>query len=278
VAELRREGAHVDVTVTRVDQPRVGDAFGELMRAALAEETGIGPRPTIGSRQPRPVIELVERDDGFLQGAPAARYLSAPHDWPPFDHRAVDLARGRVLDIGVGAGRIALELQRRGLAVTGLDTSPGCVAVARTRGVREVVCSTVDNHVGSYDTFLLLGNNVGLLESRQRAPGFLAALAALAAPGARIVGQGTDPYGGTDEAHLAYHERNRRRGRMGGQLMVRVRYRDVATEWFDYLLCSPSELETLVAGTGWRIEAIDDADAPLYLAILVRAAAAPARR
>src|SRR6266508_4852153 len=112
------------VTMAGVVQPRIGDAFGDIMRAALAEETGVGPRPTIGSRHPRPVIELVERDDGFLQGAPAARYLAAPADWLDFDRRAVDLARGRVLDIGVGAGRVALELQRRGLAVTGLDISP----------------------------------------------------------------------------------------------------------------------------------------------------------
>ncbi len=253
-----------------VGQPRIGDAFGEVMRAALAEETGVGPRPTIGSRHPRPVIELVERDDGFLQGAPAARYLAAPADWLDFDRRAVDLARGRVLDIGVGAGRVALELQRRGLAVTGLDISPGCVEVARARGVRDLVCSTVDDHTGRYDTFLLLGNNLGLLENRQRAPAFLAALAALAAPGARIVGQGTDPYRSSDEVHLAYHEGNHRRGRLGGQLTVRIRYRNIATGWFDYLLCSPDELATLLTGTAWRIETIDDADAPQYLAVLVK--------
>jgi SAM-dependent methyltransferase len=261
-----------EATATEVVQPRIGDAFGDIMRAALAEETGIGPRPTIGSRIPRPVIELVERDDGLLQGAPAARYLSALADWPDFDRRAVDLARGRVLDIGVGAGRIALELQRRGTAVTGLDVSAGCVEVARRRGVRDVVLSTVDEHHGRYDTMLLLGNNLGLLEGPHRARGFLAALAAMAAPGARIVAQGTNPYGGTDAVHLAYHERNRRRGRLGGQLTVRVRYRDVATDWFEYLLCSPDELAVLVrgSGTGWRIETIDDADAPLYLAVLAR--------
>jgi hypothetical protein len=96
----------------------------------------------------------------------------------------------------------------------------------------------------------------------------LAALAALARPGARIVAQGTDPYGTTDPVHVAYHQYNRSRGRLGGQLRVRLRYRLLATEWFDYLVCSVDELEGLVAGTPWRLASIDDADRPYYLAVL----------
>jgi hypothetical protein len=119
-----------------------------------------------------------------------------------------------------------------------------------------------------YDTFLLLGNNVGLLESRERAPVFLHALAELARPGARIVAQGTDPYGTTDPVHLAYHERNRARGRLGGQLRLRLRYRLLATDWFDYLVCSAAELESLLAGTPWRLKSIDDRDRPYYLAVM----------
>jgi hypothetical protein len=156
--------------------------------------------------------------------------------------------------------------------VTGLDVSAGAVEVARARGVRSLVHGTVAAHDRgpAYDTFLLLGNNLGLLGSPAAAPAFLAALAALAAPGARIVGQGTDPYATVDPVHHRYHERNRQRGWLPGQLRVRVRYRDLATDWFDYLLCTPAELDGLVAGTGWRVEAVDDADAPRYLAVLVR--------
>jgi SAM-dependent methyltransferase len=254
--------------------PRIGDAFGELLRAALAEATGRGVRPTIIARYPAPVIELVERDDGFLSAMPAARYLAPPADWFDLDHRALALVRGRVLDVGTGAGRAALALQERGVPVTGLDVSAGAVAVALARGVREVVHATVGGHAaaggGPYDTFLLLGNNLGLLGGPAAAPAFLGALAALAAPDARIVAQGTDPYATADEVHLRYHERNRRLGRLPGQLRVRVRHRDLATDWFDYLLCPPAELAGLLTGTGWRIEAVDDADPPRYLAVLVR--------
>jgi SAM-dependent methyltransferase len=254
-----------------VHGPRLGDAFGEMIRDALAVETGIGPRPTAAGREPRPVIEIIERDDGLINGVPAAQYLAGPRDWRPHEHRAVDRATGRTLDVGVGGGRIALVLQKRGVPVTGLDISPGALEVCRQRGVRDLVHATVDAHATGdrrYDTFLLLGNNIGLIGGRERAPVFLAALAALARPGAQVIAQGTDPYGTTDPVHLGYHELNRRRGRLPGQLRIRCRYRDVSTDWFDYLFCTAEELAQLVAGSQWRLIDLDDADAPFYVATL----------
>ncbi|MFG1607268.1 class I SAM-dependent methyltransferase [Actinoplanes sp. NPDC049265] len=243
-----------------------------MITDAYAVRTGIGPRPLAGGRVPRPVIEVIERDDGLINGAPADHYLGEPSEWQPHDHRALRLCRGQVLDLGCGGGRVAVELQRRRIAVTGLDTSPGALAVARRRGLRDTVLATVDEFgrraATRYDTFLLLGNNLGLFEGADRAPVLLAALASLANPGARIVAQGTDPYGTTDPVHLSYHARNRARGRLGGQLRLRLRYRLLATDWFDYLVCSPAELETLLTGTPWRLKSIDDADHPYYLAVM----------
>lgn len=255
-----------------MEQPPIGDVFGEMIRDAYAVRTGVGPRPMAGGRVPRPVIEVIERDDGLINGAPADHYLDEPKHWQPHDRRAIKLCRGQVLDIGTGAGRVAVELQRRGVAVTGLDTSPGAIEIARRRGLRDTVVTTVDAYAAGattrYDTFLLLGNNLGLLEGRDRAPVVLDALARLANPGARIVAQGTDPYGTTDPVHVAYHRRNRERGRIGGQLRLRLRYRLLATEWFDYLNCSPAELAELLEGTRWRLKSIDDQDKPYYLAVM----------
>jgi len=255
-----------------MQQPPIGDVFGEMIRDAYAVRTGVGPRPLAGGRVPRPVIEVIERDDGLINGAPADHYLGEPAEWQPHDHRAIKLCRGQVLDIGTGAGRVAVELQRRGIAVTGLDTSPGAIDVARRRGLRDTVVTTVDAYAAGattrYDTFLLLGNNLGLLEGRDRAPVLLDALARLASPGARIVAQGTDPYATTDRVHADYHRRNRELGRIGGQLRLRLRYRLLATEWFDYLNCSPAELAQLLDGTRWHLKSIDDQDRPYYLAVM----------
>jgi len=235
-----------------------GDAFGEL----LAHELRTGEE-----------YEIIERDDGFISAAPARRYLNGPADWPALDVTAVQRCTGRVLDVGAGAGRAAVVLRERGHDVVALDVSPVSARVCRERGVPDTFTGTVHDLAAAqppgFDTLLLLGNNLGLLGTAESAPGFLAALAALASPGARVVANGTDPYGTQDPAHLRYHERNRAAGRMAGQLTLRVRFRDLITGWFDYLFLSQSELEQIIAPSPWRIDDIvPGGDGGGYLAVL----------
>jgi SAM-dependent methyltransferase len=256
-----------------VEEPRTGDAFGELLLAARAEETATGPRLMLAGHVAQPVVEVVEWDDGMVNATPAARYLAAESGWLGCERRALLHLDGPVLDVGCGAGRLCLALQGRGVTVTGLDPSPGAVAVARDRGVRDVVCGYPDDHADSgrrYRTFAFFGANLGLLASRERAPVLLGALAAMATTDARIVGQGVDPYRHAPEELRAYHARNRARGRLPGQMRMRVRFLTLATPWTDFLLCSVAELERLLDGTDWRLTAVDDADAPMYSVVLRR--------
>jgi hypothetical protein len=119
----------------------------------------------------------------------------------------------------------------------------------------------------SFDAVLMLGANLGLLESQSHAPVFLEALAALTRPGAHILGRGVDPYATDNPLHLGYHERNRALGRMGGQIRIRVRYREMATPYFDYLFTTPDELRSLLAGSGWKL-AEYERDQAAYAAVL----------
>ena len=75
-----------------------------------------------------------------------------------------------------------------------------------------------------------------------------------------------DVYDTTLREHLEYQRRNRRRGRMSGQIRLRVRFRRAVTPWFDYLMVSPGEMKDLVQGTGWRVAGIFEADGPEYVA------------
>jgi SAM-dependent methyltransferase len=50
-------------------------------------------------------------------------YFARVAEWPAVERRALRWVHGRVLDAGVGAGRAALELQRRGRSVVGIDVS-----------------------------------------------------------------------------------------------------------------------------------------------------------
>jgi SAM-dependent methyltransferase len=230
------------------------DAFGQLVLAYLEGRSG--------------VREIVERDDGFIEasGGPGG-YFAPVRQWPSAERQGLRFIRGRVLDVGCGAGRVALELQARGRQVVAIDVSPLAIEVARRRGVRDarvLAFEHVGRDLGRFDTVVMFGNNFGLFGSEAKAQRVLRRLRPLAE---RVVASTRNPYDTEDVAHLAYHERNRRRGRMPGQLRLRVRYRDYLSPWFDYLIVSPDELEALVDGTGWRLSRVIQGE-PLYVAVL----------
>lgn len=156
-----------------------------------------------------------------------------------------------------GPGRFAVELQNRGHDVVALDVSEGCLEVCRRRGVRSTFSGTifdlVETNPKPFDTFLLMGHNIGLLAGPEEAPAFLDTLRAMANPGARLLGTNRDPLATDDPEHLSYHQRNRDRGRHPGQMLIRVRWHALATPWFDYWFVSVAELETLAAASGWTL-------------------------
>jgi hypothetical protein len=155
--------------------------------------------------------------------------------------------------------------------VLAIDVSPLAVRVAHRRGVRDARVLAVERvgaRVGRFDTVLMYGNNLGLLGGQAKARRLLRRLHRLTSPNGRIVAASTDPYRTDDPDHLAYHRRNRRRGRMPGQLRLRVRYRTLATPWFDYLLIAPSELEGLLDSTGWRVARLLRDEGARYVVVL----------
>lgn len=205
----------------------------------------------------KPATEIVERDDGFVM-AFDARYLVAPfRKWDDaIERRAMRHVRGRVLDVGCGGGRVCLHLQERGLEVVGIDSSPGAIQACRRRGVRDVrlvPLDAVDESLGSFDTFVFLGQNFGLLGTQARARRLLRRLRRMATARGRIVAETYDPHAAVDTVLR--------------RLRVRVRYRDLSTPWTDWLQVSPDELRELLKGTGWRLSRTLG-DGPSYVAVI----------
>jgi SAM-dependent methyltransferase len=184
----------------------------------------------------------------------------------------MSLVRGDVLDVGCGPGRAALHLQARGHRVTAIDHSPLTVLVAGERGVRDCRVLSLDEvgpGLGPFQTVVMLGNGFGLLRSRHAAPRLLRRLAAVTTPDARVLASSLDVYQTSDPVHLAYHARNRARGRMSGQLRVRIRHRHYATPWYDFLMVSRAEMAELAEAGGWRLERTLG-DRPYYVGVLAR--------
>jgi SAM-dependent methyltransferase len=223
-----------------------------------------------GSTEP----EVLERDDGFSEiGAGYELYLADFRRWPAPERRAMRYVRGRVVDVGCGAGRVALHLQGQGHDVVGIDSSSLAVAAARARGVRRVRPVSADQlaaGIAQFDTIVLFGNNFGLWGTPARVRRALVTWARRASPGTRIVAESTSPFGGGAPCLTRdYISRNRSRGKMAGQVRLRVHYRGRVGPWFPWLFVSPREMRTMLKGTGWHPVAVleGDRDEP-YVAVL----------
>jgi len=216
----------------------------------------------------------IDRDDGYSEiGCEPAAYFKPFDEWSPHQRKSLEHAKGRVLDIGCGPGRHSLYLQEKGCQVVGIDSSPLAIRVCGLRGLadaRELSITQISSKLGRFDTVLMLGNNFGLFGTFKRARWLLRRLRGMTSPEARIIAETLDPYAGANPIHLAYHERNRRRGRPGGQVRIRARYGEYSTRWFDLLLVSRDEMIGLLDGTGWQASEFIDSGGPVYIAVLTK--------
>ena len=221
-------------------------------------------------------IEIVEREDGLIDTNRhgTRNYFAEYEDWAEHQKRAMAYTTGRVLDIGCGAGRHALYLQRQGLDVLGMDNSPLAIQTCQQRGLKNTIVTSItqlNSKIGTFDTILMMGHNFGLVGNYKRAKWLLRRFTAMTTDTAKIIAETMDPYQTTEPRHLAYHQFNRDRGRMSGQLKLRVRYKQYATSWFDYLFVSKEEMVDILDSTPWQVESyIDSTNTPTYIAILTK--------
>jgi SAM-dependent methyltransferase len=215
-------------------------------------------------------MEVVERDDGCVFTSDPSYYLAPFRRWWPQERRAMRFVRGRVLDVGSGAGRVSLYLQNRGFDVVGIDVSPLAVRLARQRGAVDARVGTLHTAIQAderFDTILLLGNNLGVLGGEQQGRRLLRKLARLSSAKGRILAGSYDPYEGASELARRYQANNRGRGKMGGVERLRVRYRQHATPWYDVLFASRDEVTQLTRESGWLVNHFID-DGAGYVAVL----------
>lgn len=218
--------------------------------------------------------EILERDDGYTDlSAGHELYVAGFKDWPSSERQSIRYVRGRVVDVGCGAGRVSLYLQQRGFDVVGLDSSALAVRSARMRGVKEAWCLSIDElskRLPSFDTILLFGNNFGLFGTPDRVRESLGVWARRTKSDARILAQSTNPYsGGAPAMDRSYYRVNKEKGRMPGQVCIRSHYRGHVGPWSNWLFVSRREMRILLEGTGWHVATIlGGLPADSYVAIL----------
>ena len=187
---------------------------------------------------------------------------------PEIERKALDLAKGRVLDVGAGAGCHSLVLQEKGMDVTAIDISPLSVETMKKRGVKKVLEQDFFTLEGQYDTILMLMNGIGIVGTLERLPEFFKQLDKILAPGGQVLCDSSDiSYVFEDEEGMIDipNEMN-----YYGEHSFRMQYKDTIGEPFNWLYIDADTLREKTGRCGYVVEVVAEGEHYDYLARLAK--------
>ena len=114
-------------------------------------------------------------------------------DMPKIEKKALQLAKGKTLDVGCGAGSHSLYLQQKGFDVTAIDISPNAIKACQLRGVKDArVQDLLELENEPFDTILLLMNGTGIFGTLTETSKYLQKLKSLLTPNGQILIDSSD--------------------------------------------------------------------------------------
>ncbi len=186
-------------------------------------------------------------------------------EMPSIEQKALELSKGKVLDVGCGAGSHALYLQGKRLNVTAIDTSSGACEVSRLRGVSDVRnLDLIKLEKETFDTILLLMNGTGIFQKLEYISVFLTHLKSLLKSNGQILIDSSDlkymydtgEGGGIWIPGDAYY----------GELEFITKYKGAKSEPFNWLYLGENIFESACIANGLSFEVISRGENFDYLA------------
>lgn len=190
-------------------------------------------------------------------------------EMPLLEKKAMALASGKTLDIGAGAGTHSLYLQEKGIEVYALDQSKGAceVLASRLQNYSKVIHNSVWNHVGKYDTILLLMNGTGVFSSLKNVSDGLEKLKQLLNDNGQILIDSSDLkflYEEDDDGGLWVDSSKE----YYGEVTFSLQYKAMESEPFEWLYMDFELLKTYAVKAGFKVELIQEGEHHDYLARL----------
>ncbi|MBD3407445.1 MAG: methyltransferase domain-containing protein [Candidatus Lokiarchaeota archaeon] len=213
----------------------------------------------------------IERDDGYTTKGSVKQYSAPIQDWFSCERNAIKLARGKVLDIGCGAGRVLQYLKKIGIEGTGIDNSPSAIEACKKRGLQNVSlmsAAEMDYPKNTFDTIVLFGNNFGILGETHKIVKMLKDIYRISTDNAIILACSRNPESTDNEAHIKYHQKNREQNLPPGYVTIRIRYKEAIGDWFSLLMVDEKDMELIANQAGWTIKRKFDGEAGLYVGVL----------
>ena len=131
----------------------------------------------------------------------------------------------------------------------------------------DVHCADIfDFQEEPFDTLLMLGHGIGIVEDLQGLSRFLAHARRLTRAGGHLLLDSLDVRQTDDPKHLAYHEANRRTGRYFGEIRLQLEYAGQTGPYCGWLHVDPEILRKQGELAGWQCETILELDSGGYLA------------
>lgn len=193
-------------------------------------------------------------------------------EMPKMEQKALNLAKGKVLDVGCGAGSHALYLQNeRNLDVTAIDISANAIKACELRGVKKARVQNVmalENE--TFDTILLMMNGAGMCGKLNKISGFLQKLKSLLNENGQILLDSSDIIYMFDEdedggkwipSDNDYY----------GEVIFNVSYKGEKEEPFDWMYIDYNTLQNAAHANGLQCELLLEGEHFDYLAKLTHA-------
>lgn len=199
---------------------------------------------------------------GSPEDMPVNVFFRPEADMPELELIALDLCKGKTLDIGAGVGSHALILQSRGIDITTLEVSVKACEIMRYRKVKQVLNADILQYEGDkYDTILMLMNGIGLCETIAGLQHFLQYIKKLLQPGGQLI------FDSSDIAYL-YKPDDFISNNYYGEISYQYEYQKVKGSWFKWLYVDFETLKAIAEKSGWHCELIYEDDMDQYLACL----------
>lgn len=186
---------------------------------------------------------------------------------PKLEQKALELSKGKILDVGCGAGSHSLYLQENNFDVTSIDISANAIEACQLRGLKNArVQNILDLENDKYDTILLLMNGTGIFGTLQQTSNYLQKLKSLLAPNGQILIDSSDIIYMFDEDEdgskwipgEGYY----------GELTFTISYKNQTEEAFPWLYLDYNTLQNAAHANGLQCELIQEGDHFDYLARL----------